>query len=218
MIAVLTHPRNGISYLNDTIASTDESATGKRIVISDSLRVISCAWPVESFERPLTAFPDNRWSLWRAFNLAYESGEDLIAVEDDVKWCRNGARHAEMLPVPHDVAWVSLFDVGSGPTMPHGLWTSRKAGGFMFAQAIKFPHRTCALMRRTGCTNHDRVGSDSQLAAIGDMLGLSYAVHVPSIVQHVGAISAVGNGGLEGRTSSTWKAEFDPTMVYRTFI
>jgi hypothetical protein len=212
VIAVLTHPRPGPSYLAATLASTDESAQGRRIVVTDS-PALPCAWKVDAFKRPDTVTPDNRWTLWRAFNLAYECGEDLIAVEDDVQWCKSGARAAEMLAVPHDVAWVSLFDVGAGPVMPHGLWTSRNAGGFMFAQAIKFPLRTCALMRRMGCDLYDRVGSDSQLAALGGMLGLSYAIHVPSLVQHVGAVSSVGNVGLEGRTSPSWRADFDPSTM-----
>lgn len=215
MIAVLTHPR-GTSYLAATLASTDESAKGKRTVVTDSMEPLCDlprGWPVDAFERPVTPTPDNRWTLWRAFGLAYEAGEDLIAIEDDVRWCRNGARAAELLAVPHDVAWVSLFDVGSTRAMPHGLWTTRRGDGFMFAQAIKFPHRTCALMRKLGCEMYERIGSDSQIAAIGGMLGLSYAVHVPSLVQHIGAVSAVGNGSLDGRVSPSWRAEFDPTTM-----
>jgi hypothetical protein len=214
MIAVLTHPRRGVSYLAGTLASTDESAQGTRIVVTDTTRsavLLPPGWNLDAFDRPETPTPDNRWTLWRAFGLAYEAGEDLIAVEDDVKWCRNGARTAELLAVPHDVAWVALFDTGSTWEMPHGLWTSRHAAGFMYAQAIKFPWRTCALLRRLGCADYERVGSDSQLAAIGGMLGLSYAIMVPSLVQHVGSVSSVGNGGLEGRASRSWRADHDPS-------
>jgi hypothetical protein len=162
MIAVLTHPRPGVSYLAATLASTDESAEGRRVVVSDSLAPVGelpAGWTLDSFERPPTATPDNRWALWRALCLAFEAGEDLVAVEDDVRWCRNGARVAEILPVPHDVAWVSLFDVGSAWEMPHGLWVSRRGEGFIYAQAIKFPWRTCGLLRTLGCTSYDRVGS-----------------------------------------------------------
>lgn len=213
MIAVLTHPRPGVSYLADTLASTDASAEGRRVVVSDSRAPagpLPAHWVLHAFERPPTPVPDNRWTLWHALNLAYEAGEDLVAIEDDVRWCRNGARVAEILPVPHDVAWVSLFDVGGTWEMPHGLWVSRRAEGFLYAQAIKFPLRTCGLLRRLGCNTYDRVGSDSQLAAIGGALGLSYAIMVPSLVQHVGAVSAVGNGGLEGRVSRSWREDHDP--------
>lgn len=216
MIAVLTHPR-ATSYLAATLASTDASAQGTRVVVSDSMAPLGIElpdhWRLDAFRRSETPTPDNRWTLWRALALAYETGEDLVAVEDDVRWCRNGARAAELLPVPHDVAWVSLFDIGSGPAMPHGLWLSRRPEGFMFAQAIKLPWRTCALLRRVGCEMFDRVGSDSQLACVGGMLGLSYAIHVPSLVQHVGAVSAVGNGGLEGRVSQSWREHFDPLPI-----
>lgn len=214
MIAVLTHPRPGASYLAATLASTDESAQGRRVVVSDSLAPLGIElpdhWRLDAFERRPTATPDNRWTLWHAFNLAYQAGEDLVAVEDDVRWCRNGARAAELLAVPHDVAWVGLFDIGSTWEMPHGLWVSRRAAGFVYAQAIKFPRRTVALMRHLGCRDVERSGSDNQLAVIGGMLGLSYALHVPSLVQHVGAVSAVGNGGLEGRVSRSWREAHDP--------
>lgn len=215
MIAVLTHPRPGASYLADTLASTDASATGRRVVVSDSLEPVGelpPGWELAAFERPATPTPDNRWTLWRALEIAAESGDDLIAVEDDVRWCKNGARFAEVLPVPGDVAWVSLFDVGSTWEMGHGLWTSRRPENFIYAQAIKFPHRTCLVLKRLGCAMFDRVGSDSQLGALGMWLGLSYAVFVPSLVQHVGAVSAVGNSGLEGRQSRSWREDFDPAV------
>ena len=224
MIAVLTHPRPGASYLAATLASTDASASaeGRRVVVSDSLAPVGDlpkGWTLEAFERPPTATPDNRWTLWRAASLACEAGEDLIAVEDDVRWCRNGARCAEILQVPHDVAWVSLFDIGSTWEMPHGLWVSRRPEGFIYAQAIKFPLRTCGLLRHMGCATFDRPGSDNQLAILGDMLGLSYAIMVPSLVQHVGAVSAVGNGGLEGRVSRSWREDHDPaTAGGRAFV
>lgn len=222
MIAVLTHPRPGASYLAHTLASTDASAEGRRVVVSDSLAPVGelpRGWTLHAFERPPTPVPDNRWTLWRALCIAYEDGEDLVAIEDDVRWCRNGARVAEILPVPHDVAWVSLFDIGSTWEMPHGLWVSRKGEGFIYAQAIKFPWRTCGLLRSLGCNTIDRVGSDSQLGAIAGMLGLSYAILVPSLVQHVGAVSAVGNGGLEGRVSRSWREHHDPaTGGGRAFV
>ena len=215
MIVVMTHPRPGVSYLAGTLASIDESATGRRVIVSDSDEPIAVprGWELDTFVRPITQIPDNRWSLWRAFILAVEAGQDLVVCEDDVRWCRSGARYAERLTVPADVNWVTLFDTAFRAGAPHGLWRAR-APVFAYAQAIKFSLRTCRLMRAAGCLAYDRAGSDNQLAAIGALFGLTYAVHVPSLVQHVGDVSAVGNGGLEGRTSETWRADYDPELEH----
>jgi len=218
VIAVLTHARpGGVSYLRGTLAAVDASATGHRVVISDdagSLPTVPMPWEVDRFARPVTARPENRWALWRAFTLAHERGEDLVVCEDDIALCRNGAAHAERLHVPHDVAWVSLYDQHHRHSAPHGL-SRWKAATFIYAQMVKFPLRTCTLFRNIGCQFFDRMGSDDQLAALGNLIGLSYAIHVPSIAQHVGAVSAVGNGDLAGRTSESFRADYDPTTEDR---
>lgn len=217
MICVLTRPRPGASYLRDTLAAIDASATGRRVVVTDStdpLPDLPPVWEVLRFDKPAGERPENRWALWRCFMLAYERGEDLIACEDDIALCRNGARLAEILTVPWDVAWVSLYDPYFHAGAHHGLWRA-PAARFAYAQMVKFPLRTCALLRSTGCQGFDLMGSDNQLAALGAMLSLAYAIHVPSIAQHVGEVSAVGNGGLAGRTSESFRREYDPTTEPR---
>jgi hypothetical protein len=220
LICVLTHPRQGASYLVDTLASIDLSANGPRYVVTDSdaaLPSIPGHWGVLSFQRRATERPENRWAMWRSFLLAYELGDDLIVCEDDIALCRNGAAHAEALSVPDDVAWVSLYDPHFRSSAPRGLHRMA-ARQFSFAQMLKFPLRTCALMRAMGCETVDRLGSDDQLAALGAMLSLTYALHVPSLAQHVGEVSAVGNGDLSLRTSQSFRAEYDPTAEdHRTF-
>jgi len=219
LICVLTHPRPGASYLTDTLAAIDASATGARAVVTDTVDPLTVprGWEMVRFERPSTERPENRWALWRCFLLAYERGEDLIVCEDDIALCRNGARLAEILTVPWDVAWVSLYDPYFRESAHHGLWRA-PAGRFAYAQMVKFPLRTCALLRSVGCQTFELMGSDNQMAALGSMLGLTYAIHVPSVAQHIGAVSAVGNGGLGGRTSESFRADYDPlTEDRRTF-
>jgi hypothetical protein len=219
LICVLTHPRPGASYLTATLAAIDASATGARAVVTDTVDPLTVprGWELVRFERPKTERPENRWALWRCFLLAYERGEDLIVCEDDITLCRNGAVHAELLAVPSDVAWISLYDPHFRASAPRGLHRM-PARLFSFAQMIKFPLRTCALMRAIGCELFERIGSDDQLGALGGMMSLTYAIHVPSLAQHVGAVSAVGNGDLSGRTSHSFRADYDPlTEDRRTF-
>lgn len=220
MICVITHPRpGGASYLLDTLAAIDESALGIRMVVCDSpypLPDLPPAWELHRFERAATERPENRWALWRCFHLAHDRGEDLIVCEDDIALCANAARHAEWLPVPHDVHWISLYDPHFRMTAPHCL--ARMPGEtFVFAQMIKFPLRTCTLFRNVGCERWDRIGSDDQLGAWGRLMSMTYAIHVPSLAQHVGAVSAVGNGDLSWRTSESFRRGYDPTTESRRF-
>jgi hypothetical protein len=222
VIAVLTHPRpGGVSYLGDTLASIDRSARGRRVVISDVSAhrpELPPPWELEAFDRPASVVPQNKWALWRGMRIALEAGEDLVTFEDDVLLCRNGAVQAETLAVPPDVAWLSLYDPWFDTRCPHGLWRSR-ALTFMYAQAMKFPLRSLELLLLFNPISHDRTGADDLLASLGRMLGLTYAVHVPSIAQHVGAVSAVGNGDLADRTSRSFRADYNPlTEDRRTFL
>jgi hypothetical protein len=197
MIAVITHPRpGGVSYLAQTLASIDESAKGLRALVCDDLAhelVAPPPWQTFSFQAPMAG--DNRWALWRCFRLAVERCSDLVVFEDDVRLCRGGALYAETLQVPDGVAWVSLYDPWFRPQTPRGLWRS-KAGGSAWAQALKFPLRTCQLLDSVGCVDVDQAGSDKQLAIVGRLFDLDYAVHVPSLVQHIGVVSSVGTGGV----------------------
>lgn len=197
MIAVVTHPRpDGVSYLAATLASIDESATSFRALVCDDLAhdpVAPPPWQTFSFQAPVDG--DNRWALWRCFRLAVDRQTDLVVFEDDVRLCNNGALYMEAFQVPEGVAWVSFYDPWFRPQTPRGLWRS-KAGSSAWAQALKFPLRTCQLLDSVGCADIDMAGSDKQLAYAGRRFNLDYAVHVPSLVQHIGAVSSVGTGGI----------------------
>ncbi len=197
VIAVITHPRpSRVSYLAQTLAGIDASASADRVLVCDDLEhklIVPLPWNLFSFQSPRPG--DNRWALWQCFRLAVERCSDLVVFEDDVQLCRGGALYAENLQVPDSVAWVSLYDPYFRSQTPRGLWIS-KTGGSAWAQALKFPLRTCQLLDRVGCADIDQAGSDKQLAIIGRRLNLDYAVHVPSLVQHIGTISSVQTGGL----------------------
>ena len=97
MIVVLTDPRR-TEYLASTLASVDQSATDPaRIVLVDGAAASAPdPWRVVSYPKPITAPPrQNRWTTWRAFELAAEASEDLLMFEDDVQ---GSARQAEVAP------------------------------------------------------------------------------------------------------------------------
>ncbi len=212
MIFVLTHQRPE-NYLLHTLQSIDQSATTRRIVVSDSLEwapVINKPWELLQFQRPQTEKPDNRWAFWRCMDMAVSVGEDAIICEDDIELCRNGARAAELLTVPTDVAWISLFDPWFDTNVPHALWRA-PAGVSSCAQMLKLPNRTCRFLRTMFLQSDARVGSDDALMLFGRLFGMLHAVHVPSLAQHIGTISSVGS--TVERKSRSFRADLDAMIL-----
>ena len=226
MIAVLTCAGRpgGVSYLDKTLSDIDSSATGSRVIVCDRCSAAPRkGWAsIDVTARPAHAGDrENRWALWTALRFAAEAEEDLIVVEDDVVFCKNGARHAERLRVPSDVAFVSLFAPWGDMTMPLGLWRSR-CHTFIYAQALKFPLRTIRELVPTWRPDEDthKGGSDDMLSLIGVKRNWLYAAHYPSIVQHVGAVSSVSSMPIVGcRASRAYRGDdFDaerlPLQMY----
>lgn len=207
MIVVITTARpDGSSHLADTLHAIDSSATSERRVVlvdsADALDVPS-GWTVINFTKPPQAKRgQNKWITWRAFELAAEADEDLLFFEDDLALCRGAARYIERLAVPDDLAFVSLYDPygDANDGRPWGLWRARMHV-YHYCQALKVPLRTCRILaagidEMRGCLRFG--GSDDTLRDFGQPRNWMCAIHVPGLVQHVGAKSCVGTQGLEG--------------------
>lgn len=207
MIAVMTAPRAGTSYLAQTLADVDQSATHSRVVVSDSLGHrpdVPEPWLMFNFAKPRGGKNENRWAMWKAFELAAEIGEDLVLLEDDIRMCANGARYLERFPVPGGVGFVSFF-APFGERMPYGLWRG-SLRAFSYAQCLKFSSRRVAALARGyhEMAGGPHGGADIALRAFGERRGWTYSLHIPSIVQHVGDVSAVDERRLGDRTSPTF--------------
>lgn len=216
MIAVMTSPREGgVSYLDAVLADVDSSATSaNRVVVSDTLSyrpAVHAGWRLVNFERPVPG-RENRFALWRCLGLAAEAGEDLVVLEDDIRLCRNAAWYMERFDLPKGVDMMSFY-APFGANVPDGVWRARMHI-FMFGQALKFPAtkaRELASRYEEMCGDPRRGGSDAVLQLFGERLGWTYGVHYPSLVEHVGAVSAVGNGDLteERKAASFLGLAFD---------
>jgi hypothetical protein len=210
MIVVLTCPRPGTSYVEATVKQIDESARGStRILLVDSTEDSDgprhnesfAGWRVETRVRPLRS-PQNKWVAWEAFHLAAAENEDLCFFEDDLEFSRNAPRYIENFSVPDDVAFVTFFSPWLERKLPIGLFRVH-AHSYTMAQALKFPLRTVRQLveergRALGHEGQLLGGFDEILRHIAIQRTWRYAAMHPGIVQHVGANSAVGNGGLVG--------------------
>lgn len=203
MIAILTTDRPGVSYLAQTIADVDSSATGARVVISDAGNPdVPAHWETCWFRKPAPSAPgrnENKWSTWRAFELAALYGEDLVVLEDDIRLCHRAAERMDRFVMPSDLAFVSFFANHGGPP---GLARWRPHA-FQLAQAVKYSLATCRtlLSLRGEITGGDRTG-EAHVARIAAELGWMFGIYHPSLVQHVGAVSSIGSGF---NTSPSWR-------------
>lgn len=199
MIAVVTAPREGVSYLEATLESIDSSARdANRIVFldGDGDVALPSSWRLERAPKPANHPRQNKWTAWAAITRAAAMNEDLLFFEDDIKLCKNGSAHAESVRVPADVALVTFYAPFGDLTMQPGIWRG-PMGQFGYAQALKFPARTCVELHRARQEMADgRFGTtDGMLREMGRRRSWHYGVHYPGIVQHRGATSLVGPGG-----------------------
>lgn len=215
MIVVLTDPRRP-EHLPATLASLDGSGADRnRIVVVDGEdlpRGLPVGWKTVRAPKPRGVSPrENRWSTWRAFELAAEAGEDLLFFEDDVLGSPNAVRYAELLKVPTDCAWVMLYAPWGDASFPYGIGRFH-ADRFSFCQALKIPLQTCRLLAAArGEMEVSRSGgSDECMRQIGARRDWLFGVHWPGLFQHVGVESVVSNQSLRGdRTSRAWFAGMD---------
>jgi hypothetical protein len=202
VIAVVTCERPcGASYLRATLDSIDASARDtNKLVFVDGAEPLPLpdGWRSVCMRRPGER-AENRWTAWGAIRVAAAGDEDLLLCEDDIRFCRNGAARAETVPIPDDVAFLSYFAPFGDMTMVEGIWRTGMTT-FGYAQCLRLPARTCRELADADQEMRDcPVGmTDAVLRAIGVRRRWRYGVHYPGIVQHVGEVSAIGTGSLDG--------------------
>ena len=172
--------------------------------------------------------------LWWAFRIAWESGyERLIFCEDDVTPCRNAIARVLCTEVPASAAFVDFHDMKElrGRATNAGLFAVPSMGlngqGYWGNQCMLFPRRTIGWLLQRDPMSVPR-GNPPQGAdiALGWLLSRSpwptYAVHLPRLVRHVGAVSSAHPGSTldaERATPDYLGDDFDaltletPTLV-----
>lgn len=221
MIVVLTDQRRR-EHLAATLADVDAcAASPRRVVLVDGIEAppVPSGWEVVLAPKPADARPtENRWTTWRAFELARAAGEDLIFLEDDVKACPGAALYVEQFAVPADTALVLFYAPWGDATMPWGLWRIH-ASRFSFCQALKVPLRTCITLceARSEMETCVTPGSDECIREIGAARDWLIGVHYPGLYQHVGFTSIVsGDRTLLGsRASRAWLTDQNAEILHR---
>jgi hypothetical protein len=192
----------GAGDLASKVVFSDGPLPGAEIVTAPGRR----PWLVrEHADGPSGTIP----ALLRMWRGALALGADaLLMFEDDVLPCRNAVHRMVRHGVPDDCALASFLDMNRMPegteeglyrVTGHGFSTPTTTP-FWGHQALLVPRRTlqevAALSPEATAEMVHRfgLGSDCMLGhlmATGAISRPSYGVHVPSLVQHVGAQSRV---------------------------
>jgi hypothetical protein len=152
-----------------------------------------------------------RRTMWRAFEAAIESHADkLLLVEDDIRPCRNAVKKILSMDVPADAAFIDFHDMKElrEENRP-GLYPIAFANiAYWGNQCMLFPRRTIEWL-----VEHDPTSIETSSMPNGAdrVLGLllerspwpSDLIHLPRLVNHVGAISIAHEGmNLDGRRAT----------------
>lgn len=190
--AVTTCPREGVDYLPDALDSICNAGFSVEIVRDDNM---AGSW----------------WVLREALKRLLERPAEAYCVfQDDIrvaKGCRKWLE-SQLWPIPYwQVGVISLY-TASTCHVRDGWFSSEdmpvvRAFG---ALGLVFPRHTAELV----LSHKDKsmlTGSDTTLAGLCHKHKRAWMNHSPSLIEHVGAVSAIsplGPGLNENRTAGKW--------------
>jgi len=221
LIVVMTSPRPGVSYLNETLESLDSEGAGRhpnKIVVSDGPLDESCSW-----QKVVTDGPSGtKKALWKVFRMAVSfprASEHLILFEDDVIPCRNAVTRVLATSVPPGAPFVSFFDYRSlDEPAKNGIHflnrESTKGGRYWGFPAIKFPMDVVEFLARTDMESFLPGNKDASDTVVDDILKTlspwkDVAIHCPSLFEHGGEVSSRGDRAGFHRAKNFRGVDFD---------
>lgn len=223
ILTVITSPRrNGASYVEDTCRALDANgaeAVDECWVVADGIGLhdSNLLRPAGWFMCSNAQRTGSRLATWRALTVAIERGADFqIFCEDDLHVSPGAVTrildHASRWDqMSRNAAWISYYDAKECPegTTP-GLHTIPCMGldgnGFCGSLCLLIPRRTIEYLV-TKCDPIGKSPFDYTFHAGDCMLGWfmsnspwpNYEVHIPTLIDHRGDVSGVGNRALPVR-------------------
>jgi hypothetical protein len=221
MILLITTcgPRPGDS-LGKLRRQIDESWSGRRILVSDGPTTVAAdGWTIAATARREGQKP----TYWRALAIGVEearrTGDDrLLILEDDVELCANALAYMERARLPPGIEFVTWYDGHIvKPGAVAGIYPAN-AQYFICLQGVTWPLATAEklLASPIAAAWDECHGGDILVAKI--LRARPYGVHVPNLVQHLGAESICSPGAsLAGaRTAANYPGStFDASSLTR---
>jgi len=211
--------RNG-DHLGRLRRQIDESGwNGRRILVSDGPSTMNRGdWTITA----TAAQEGQKPTYWRALAVGLEearrTGDDRILIlEDDVELCTNALPYMERAHIPRTLDFVTWYDGHIVPTgAAKGIYPAN-AQYFICLQGVTWQLATAErlLSSPVAAAWSEPHGGDVLIAKI--LRGRAYGVHVPNLVQHLGAESVCSPGAtLAGaRTAANYPGKrFDAATVW----
>jgi hypothetical protein len=201
-LVMLTSPRDTDDqwkYLRDTLRGIEDQGVSptNQVLISDGLYAGPPApgWQVLSVVgKP--AGSGNRDPWFHAIHIAHSLGDDALCLEDDIEFAPGALRYMLDFKVPGDLGFVQFF--ASKAVVPPGTkpgLVRAPIGSSRFLQAVKYSRSgLLSLDTFRGSPTYKKTpqSADQTVAAACKAQNIRYAIHVPSLVQHVGVVSKNG--------------------------
>jgi hypothetical protein len=196
ILLITTCGSRGAQYLVRLLKQIDASGwKGRRFVIADGPLPIVTGWPTLATPQRL----GQKKTYWRALATGVEEvrkqyDDRILILEDDVELCVNALKYMERVRLPRPLDFVTWFD---GHMIPagsrHGIYPAM-AQNFFCLQGVTWRPAVAEALLRTPVANawRDPHGGDILIAKI--LKGRRYGVHVPNLVQHLGALSICNPG------------------------
>jgi hypothetical protein len=196
----------------------DAGWRGPRFLVCDGPPVQAGGWVTVASGRR----QGQRRTYWRALALGVEQtrgrDERILILEDDVELCRNALPYIERAPIPPGLDFITWFDGHvMDPGASAGIYPV-PAEKFFCLQGVTWRTTTAQTLLRSpeAAAWPDRHSGDTLIGKI--LRGRRYGVHVPNLIQHMGAQSICNPGQrLEGvRTANNYPgARFDASLFAR---
>jgi hypothetical protein len=217
ILLIVTCGGRGSKYLGNLVEQVNQSRwPGTCIIISDGPSSLATGWPTFASQRR----EGQTKTYWRALavglDAAQRSGSDRIVIlEDDVELSQNALQYMEQIPLPKALDFVTWFD---GHAVPPGSGNGIHpvdAYKFFCLQAISWKPSTAERLLRSPAVRAwgEQHAGDNLIAQI--LSDRRYGVHVPNLVQHMGAASLCNPGQrLTGvRTANNYRGRTFDAMT-----
>jgi hypothetical protein len=178
-------------YLGRLIRQIDSSGwNGRRMLISDGPPTLLTSWPTSATPRR----EGQKKNYWRALAIGLEEArrhrtDRITILEDDVELCRNALQYMERARLPDVLGFVTWFDGHAiPPRSGQGIYPVA-AQYFFCLQGVTWRAPTAERLLRAPAAMAWKQPHAGDVLIAKILSGRHYGVHVPNLVQHLGAAS-----------------------------